>query len=310
MGKIISEFQPNRELFGNKIDEEKLEKFKLKDISVDKLMPCKHNPYEIREDEEMQELIESIKVNGILDPLKVREKEDGTYEVISGNRRLEAIKRIGQYVVPCMVGNLTDEEADIILVDSNLHRKELKISEQAKAYKLKLAAMKRQAGRPKNNSARIGRNLESRDELANQIGISKTKLQRLIKLNDLIPIFLEMVDDKNLSIDSGYNLSFLEENTQILLSQLLFAEPQLMPGKFTEQERKDIENIEDKNIDSLRKYFVSKLTKKVKAPKSEKIIKINVDELPELAVKQYEKLGKKKFTTQAKEYLTAFYSEE
>ena len=197
-------------------------------IPLDEISNFPNHPFKVREDDSMTEMVESIKVYGVLVPGLVRPKPDGGYEMVAGHRRKMASRLAGKTDMDCIVRELTDEEAIIIMVDSNLQREQLLPSEKAFAYKMKLDAMRRQAGRPsKDNSVPVGQNfgVTSREVLAANSPDSNTQIQRYIRLTYLIPILLEMVDnsvtkDKELlqiAMRPAVELSYLPENEQRML---------------------------------------------------------------------------------------------
>ena len=168
----------------------------------------------------MQETADSIKEYGVLVPAIARPDPNGGYELISGHRRHRASEIANLETMPVIVRNLDDDAATIIMVDSNLQRENILPSERAFAYKLKLEAMKRQAGRPSKNSAQVGLNFDgkqSRDILAAQVGQSKNQISRFIRLTELIPPLLDMVDQKKIAFNPAYELSFLKKDEQEML---------------------------------------------------------------------------------------------
>lgn len=174
------------------------------------------HPFKVRMDASMQEMIESIRQYGILVPTLVRPKENGGYEMVAGHRRKYAAELAGLTEIPCIVRSLTDEEATIIMVDSNLQREQILPSEKAYAYKMKLEAMKRQAGRPKN-SAPVEPNLKgtrSNEELAAKSPDSRSQIQRYIRLTELIPPILQMVDDGKIAFRPAVEISYLRKEEQ------------------------------------------------------------------------------------------------
>ena len=177
-----------------------------------------NHPFQVRQDDDMAEMVESIKKYGVLVPALVRPKEDGGYEMVAGHRRKFAAALAGIAEIPCIVRNLTDDEATIIMVDSNLQREKIFPSEKAFAYKMKLEAMKRQAGRPsKENSVPLGQNFEgktSRELLAAKSPDSNTQIQRYIRLTELIPPVLQMVDDGKIAFRPAVELSYLSKEQQ------------------------------------------------------------------------------------------------
>lgn len=184
-----------------------------------------NHPFQVRQDEDMADMIESVKKYGVLVPALVREKADGGYEMVAGHRRKFAAALAGVSEIPCIVRNLTDDEAIIVMVDSNLQRERILPSEKAFAYKMKLEAMKRQAGRPsKENSVPLGQNFEgktSRELLAAKSPDSNTQIQRFIRLTELIPPVLQMVDDGKIAFRPAVELSYLaKEQQQALLDTM------------------------------------------------------------------------------------------
>lgn len=293
MGTIVQGFKKdmtlNDELYGKRTSDNKLEKFTMKNLRFDEIFPCPYNPYQVTDDEKMEELIESAKENGILNPIMVRKLEENKYEIVSGHRRFYAANKLGIYVLPCLVGDITKEEADIIMVDSNLQRENIKISEKAKAYKIKLEAIKRQAGRPKNNSAENQPNFEnaekSRDKgklsveiLAEEVGLKKDKIKRLVKLAELKDEFLDMLDEKEITLESGYNLAFLSKETQQSILNLIYAEPKIVPTNFTPEIRAEILKLKDnEDISNIRSLFISMIESKQKPAKAKTEVKYKVD---------------------------------
>lgn len=177
-----------------------------------------NHPFKVRQDDDMAEMIESIRKYGVLVPALVRPKEDGGYEMVAGHRRKFAAALAGVAEIPCIVRNLTDDEATIVMVDSNLQREKILPSEKAFAYKMKLEAMKRQAGRSsKENSVPLGQNFEgktSRELLAEKSPDSNTQIQRYIRLTELIPPVLQMVDDGKIAFRPAVELSYLSKEQQ------------------------------------------------------------------------------------------------
>lgn len=190
----------------------------IKPIKLEELKPFADQPFKVLEDESMDELVESIKQNGVLSPIVTRPHPDGGYEILSGHRRARACEIAGITEVPGVVKNLDDDTAIILLVDSNLQREHILPSEKAKAYEMKLEAMKRKAGRPsKENSDQIGLNYsgkQSSEILAEQVGESKNQIQRYIRLTNLIDPILEMVDTKEIAMNAAVELSYLGSKSQ------------------------------------------------------------------------------------------------
>ena len=172
------------------------------------------HPFKVRDDEDMAQLIESIKERGVITPATVRQKEDGRYELISGHRRKRACELAGFDTLRCEVVELNRDEATILMVESNYQRSQILPSEKAYAYKMRLEAMKRQAGRPsKDNLVPVGQNF-SREELATQSGESQTQIQRYIRLTNLVPELLDYVDEGRIKMRPAVELSFLDEDSQ------------------------------------------------------------------------------------------------
>ena len=193
-------------------DEEKLSK--IRDIPLTEIDDFPDHPFKVRDDEDMAQLIESIKERGVITPATVRQKEDGRYELISGHRRKRACELAGLDTLRCEVVELNRDEATILMVESNYQRSQILPSEKAYAYKMRLEAMKRQAGRPsKDNLVPVGQNF-SREELATQSGESQTQIQRYIRLTNLVPELLDYVDEGRIKMRPAVELSFLDEDSQ------------------------------------------------------------------------------------------------
>lgn len=191
---------------------------KVMDIPLSEISDFPNHPFKVKADEAMLEMADSVKQYGVLVPGLVRPKADGGYEMIAGHRRKKASELAGKETMPCIVREMDDDAATIIMVDSNLQRESILPSEKAFAYKMKLEAMKRQAGRPsKENSVQIEldyKGQQSRDILAKQSGESGPQIQRYIRLTSLLPSILEMVDEKQIAFNPAVELSYLAENEQ------------------------------------------------------------------------------------------------
>ena len=184
-------------------------------IPVEKLRPFAGHPFKVKDDEEMNTLIESIQTQGILSPLIVRPIENTEeYEVISGHRRLHAAQKAGITEVPALIYALDRDAAAISVVDSNLHREHILPSEKAFAYRMKLEAMSRQGHRSDLTSDQLGRKLETAEIIAQQSDDSKSQVRRYIRLTYLIPEFLEKMDNNEIALSVGVELSFLDESIQ------------------------------------------------------------------------------------------------
>ena len=200
-------------------DEDKREK--VMDIPLSEIDAFPDHPFQVRMDESMQAMADSVKAVGIQTPAVVRPKEDGRYELVSGHRRKMACELAGLETIPCIVREMSRDEAIIAMVDSNLQREVILPSEKAKSYKMRLDAMKRQAGRPsKNNSRPVGADLigtRSDELLAEKTEDSARQIQRYVRLNDLIPQMLAMVDADKIAMRPAVELSFLPQEQQELL---------------------------------------------------------------------------------------------
>ncbi len=193
-------------------DEEQLSK--IRDIPLELIDDFPDHPFKVRDDEDMMQLVESVKERGVITPATVRQKEDGRYELVSGHRRKRACELAGFETLRSEIVDLNRDEATILMVESNFQRSEILPSEKAFAYKMRLEAMKRQAGRPtKNNLVPVGQNY-SREELAAQSGESQTQIQRYIRLTNLVPELLEFVDEGRIKMRPAVELSYLNEDCQ------------------------------------------------------------------------------------------------
>ena len=184
------------------------------DVDVNAIYPFENHPFKVLDDEKMEELVDSIKLNGILTPVIVRPDDEGTYEMISGHRRLHAAKRAGLQKIPAIVKEMTNDDAILAMVDSNLQREEILPSEKAFAYKMKYDAMRRQGARKDLTSSQVGTKLRADNELARQVGESRNQVQRYIRLTELIPELLNLVDEKRLPFVTGYEMTFFTREIQ------------------------------------------------------------------------------------------------
>lgn len=187
------------------------------EIEVSKIRPFKDHPFKVLDDDKMHELVESIMLNGVLVPVMVRSVEDGNYEMISGHRRLFAVKQIGLERIPAIVKRYDDDEAVLAMVDSNLQREEILPSEKAYAYKMKYEAMKRQGQRTDLTSSQLGRKLWADEQLAKDTGESRNQIHRFLRLAEVIPSILDLVDKKLLAIVTAVEVSYLEPSVQEML---------------------------------------------------------------------------------------------
>lgn len=190
-------------------------------IPIEQLHPFRNHPFQVRDDESMKNTVESVKLVGVLSPAIARPRPEGGYELVSGHRRRHACELAGRKTMPVIVRDLDDDAATILMVDSNLQREIILPSERAFAFKMKLDAMKRQAGRPNKNYSQVGNNFDTKtssDLLAQQVGESKNQIFRFIRLTCLVPDLLQMVDDRKIAFNPAVELSFLkvEEQQQLL----------------------------------------------------------------------------------------------
>jgi ParB family chromosome partitioning protein len=206
------------ELFSTEESRADSQREKVMDIPLSEISDFPNHPFKVKADEAMLEMADSVKQYGVLVPALVRPKPDGGYEMVAGHRRKKASELAGKETMPCIVRELDDDEATIIMVDSNLQRESILPSEKAFAYKMKLEAMKRQAGRPsKENLCQVGTNLigtRSDVQLANNTDESARQIQRYIRLTELIPPILEMVDEKQIAFNPAVEISYLAEKEQ------------------------------------------------------------------------------------------------
>ena len=196
-------------------DEEQLSK--IRDIPLELIDDFPDHPFKVRDDEDMMQLVESVKERGVITPATVRQKEDGRYELVSGHRRKRACELAGFETLRSEIVDLNRDEATILMVESNFQRSEILPSEKAFAYKMRLEAMKRQAGRPEKNNSPVGNNLEfakSSDELADKTGESKNQIYRYVRLTNLVPELLEFVDEGRIKMRPAVELSYLDEDCQ------------------------------------------------------------------------------------------------
>lgn len=197
---------------------------KVVEIALDQLYSFDSHPFRVLDDEKMQETVESIREHGIISPLIVRQGKENGYEIIAGHRRKRACELLGLKTVPCFIRNLTDEEATITMVDSNIQREELLYSEKAYAYKMKLDALNRQGRRADLTSDQVGQKSAgktSREMLADNSNESPTQIQRYIRLTYLIKPMLDYVDEKRIAFGAGVELSYLEPADQEQLYQIM-----------------------------------------------------------------------------------------
>lgn len=223
-------------------------------IPIEDLHPHPLNPYGIRNDSSMQELAESVKENGVLIPAIARPRRDGGYELISGHRRKYACEQLGQDTMPVMVLDLKDDDAIIQLVDSNIQRENILPSERAKAYKLRMEAVKKKAGRPQKeeeqNSPKISANFRSDDSVGDVAGVSGDTVRNYIALNNLIPELMEMVDEKKIALSPAYQIAALPKESQDLLLDTMESE-QATPSLSQAQRLRKLSQTGELNEDTM-----------------------------------------------------------
>ena len=190
-------------------------------ISVDFMDSFPNHPFKILDDDKMRDTMESIKQNGVLVPALVRPKQNGRYEIVSGHRRHYACMMAGIKEMPAIVRDMTDDEATIIMVDSNLQRETILPSEKAFAYKMKLEAIKHQGKRRDLTSAQVVPKLTAREKVANEAGVNRMEITRYIRLTELITELLDMVDEKTMSFHAGVELSYLPKEEQKQLYEIM-----------------------------------------------------------------------------------------
>ena len=217
------------------------------DLEIAKIRPFKDHPFKVLDDEKMQDLMESIRINGILSPVLVRPIGNDTYEMVSGHRRMHAAMMLGMDTVPAIIREMTDDEAVVKMVDANIQREELLPSEKAFAYKMKFEAMKRQMGRPsKEKSTQIGWTFETAELVGKETGESKNQVRRYIRLTELIPELLDYVDQKRIQFTVAVEISYIDREVQkwlfeyikdngvVKLNQVTLLRTQLQTGAITQ----------------------------------------------------------------------------
>lgn len=202
-------------LFTTQEQRDEAKRDSVQDIPISQISDFPEHPFKVKQDEAMLEMAESVRQYGVLVPGLVRQLEDGSYQMVSGHRRKMASELAGRDTIPCIVRDLTDDEAVIIMVDSNLQRERVLPSEKAFAYNMKLDAMRRQAGRPsKENLSPLETNLRTSAVIAQATGDSRAQVDRFIRLTNLIPEILDMVDDGRIAFRPAVELSYLTEQEQ------------------------------------------------------------------------------------------------
>jgi len=277
-------FRSLEDLFSTEASRADDQREKVQEIPLSELHPFKNHPFKVKDDDAMADTVESVKQYGVIVPAIARPDPNGGYELVSGHRRHHAGELAGLETMPVIVRELDDDAATIIMVDSNLQRENILPSERAFAYKMKLEAMKHQGERSDLTSAQLGRKLngkESRELLAEQVGQSRNQISRYIRLTELVPPLLDMVDNKKIGLNPAYELSFLTHGEQEQLLDAIESEqttPSLSQAKrmkkFSQEGNLTSEAIiaimsEEKKADkdqvvlsedTLRKYFPKNYT--------------------------------------------------
>ena len=202
------------EMFSTEESRQEQKREQVQQIPIEELFPFKEHPFKVLDDEAMQRTVESVAQYGVLAPLIARPRPEGGYEIISGHRRQHAAELAGLETLPVIVREMTDDAAVILMVDSNLQRENILPSERAFAYKMKLEALKNQGARSDLTSGQIGPKLRSDEQVALDAGESRKQVQRFIRLTNLIPELLDMVDEKKISFNPAVELSYLDEAQQ------------------------------------------------------------------------------------------------
>ena len=272
------------DLFATEEIREDAQREKVQNIPLGELHPFRNHPFKVKDDAAMQDTVDSVREYGVLVPAIARPDPSGGYELIAGHRRHHASELAGKETMPVIVRDLDDDAATIIMVDSNLQREELLPSERAFAYKMKLEAMKRQAGRPsRENVSQVGTQKRSDQIMAEQVGESRNQIQRFIRLTELIPTLLDMVDERKIALNPAVELSYLKKEEQTLLLEAMDSEqatPSLsqaqrlkkfsqqkmlsldvMRAVMSEEKKTDLDRVTLKN-ETLRKYFPKSYTPK------------------------------------------------
>ena len=274
------------DIFSTEESRQEQQREQVQQIPIGELFPFKNHPFKVLDDESMQRTVESVEQYGVLSPLIARPRPEGGYEIISGHRRQHAAQLAGLDTLPVIVRQMDDDAAVLLMVDSNLQRETILPSERAFAYKMKLEAMKHQAGRPtQDNYSQVGNNFGtlSSEEMAEELGTSKNQIFRYIRLTSLIPELLDMVDEKKIAFNPAVELSYLDEAQQRdfleamndtqnapSLSQAQRLKKLAQEGHFSydvafavmgEEKKDELDKVVIKN-DTLRKYFPRSYTPK------------------------------------------------
>ena len=202
------------DIFSTEESRQEQQREQVQQISIGELFPFKNHPFKVLNDESMQRTVESVEQYGVLSPLIARPRPEGGYEIISGHRRQYAAKLAGLDTLPVIVRNMDDDAAVLLMVDSNLQRENILPSERAFAYKMKLEALKNQGARSDLTSSQIGTKLRADEKVAQDLGESRNQIQRFIRLTNLVPELLDMVDEKKIAFNPAVELSYLDEAQQ------------------------------------------------------------------------------------------------
>ena len=271
------------EMFSTEESRQEQKREQVQQIPIEELFSFKEHPFKVLDDEAMQRTVESVAQYGVLAPLIARPRPEGGYEIISGHRRQYAAKLAGLDTLPVIVRQMSDDAAVILMVDSNLQREHILPSERAFAYKMKLEAIKNQGARSDLTSAQVGRKLEAADIVGQEAGDSRNQVRRFIRLSNLIPERLDMVDEKKIAFNPAVELSYLDTNQQRdfleamndtqnapSLSQAQRLKKLAQEGHFSydvafavmgEEKKDELDKVVIKN-DTLRKYFPRSYTPK------------------------------------------------
>ena len=202
------------DIFSTEESRQEQQREQVQQIPIGELFPFKNHPFKVLDDESMQRTVESVEQYGVLSPLIARPRPEGGYEIISGHRRQHAAQLAGLDTLPVIVRNMDDDAAVLLMVDSNLQRENILPSERAFAYKMKLEALKNQGARSDLTSSQVGMKLQALDIVGQEAGESRNQIQRFIRLTNLIPELLDMVDEKKISFNPAVELSYLDEAQQ------------------------------------------------------------------------------------------------
>ena len=265
---ISVELRSVDDLFSTEESRQDAAREKVMEIALSELYPFPDHPFSIREDDSMKETVESIKEYGVLSPAIARPRADGGYEIISGHRRKRACELAGLETMPVIVRDLDTDTATIFMVDSNLQRENILPMEKAKAYKMKLDAIRRRAGRPakgdKENSRQLVGNLESAELVGRETGESGRQVQRYIRLTELSPALQQMVDEKKIAVTPAVELSYLKPEEQALVVETIASE-QATPSLSQAQRMKKLSQTGGLNEDTM----LSIMTEEKKPPKED-----------------------------------------